>query len=114
MSAVRPVVALALLALLLAGGLAAGGRAVRRAPAKPAMAAPYPDQFPAGPGDEIAGRACAICHSPQLVAQQAKDSLGWEKTLAQMEKWGAPVAPGEHDSLRTYLLAHFGAKPAGK
>jgi hypothetical protein len=47
-----------------------------------------------------------------LVTQQAKDSLGWEKTLALMEKWGAPVAAGEHDSLRTYLLARFGAKPA--
>jgi hypothetical protein len=47
-----------------------------------------------------------------LVTQQAKDSLGWEKTLSLMEKWGAPLAPGEHDSLRTYLLTRFGAKPA--
>jgi hypothetical protein len=79
----------------------------------------YPNEFPPGGGGEIAGRACALCHSPSLVTQQRKDSLGWEKTLALMEKWGAPVTPAEHDSLRGYLMAHFGprtgpAAPAGR
>lgn len=78
-----------------------------------APAALYPDHFPPGPGDDIAGRSCVICHSAMLVSQQAKDSLGWEKTLSLMEKWGAPVAPSEHDSLRTYLLRHFGPRPSG-
>src|ERR1051326_7952420 len=91
--------------------MAARPASPRRAPAPHARTL-YPDRFPPGPGDDIAGRACAVCHSPMLVTQQAKDSLGWEKTLALMEKWGAPVAAGEHDSLRTYLLARFGAKPA--
>ncbi|MGH7731066.1 MAG: hypothetical protein ACRENJ_07435 [Candidatus Eiseniibacteriota bacterium] len=76
--------------------------------------AAYPDTFPAGPGRAIAERACLFCHSPMLVTQQAKDSIGWEKSLATMEKWGAPMTPAEHDTLRGYLLAHFGPRPAAK
>jgi hypothetical protein len=70
-----------------------------------------PALFPPGPGHDIAERSCLFCHSPMLVTQQAKDSTGWEKTLATMEKWGAPVAAGEHDSLRVYLLSNFGPRP---
>ncbi len=81
------------------------------APAVRARRAPYPDAFPAGPGQAIAERACRICHSRMLVTQQVKDSTGWEKTLVQMEKWGAPATPAEHDTLRRYLLAHFGPRP---
>jgi hypothetical protein len=71
---------------------------------------PYPARFPAGRGHLIAERACAICHSAMLVTQQAKDSTGWEKTLATMEKWGAPVSGADHDTLRVYLVSHFGPK----
>jgi cytochrome c5 len=67
-----------------------------------------PDSFPTGTGRAIAERACLFCHSAMLVTQQAKDSTGWEKTIAQMEKWGAPLSPAEHDSLRAYLLTSFG------
>jgi hypothetical protein len=99
--------------LLLAAALATTGARARKAhPPAPGGHALYPDHFPSGPGDDIAARSCVICHSAMLVTQQAKDSLGWEKTLTLMEKWGAPVAPGEHDSLRTYLLARFGARSA--
>ena len=62
-------------------------------PAAPARGTAYPSAFPAGPGHAIAERACLFCHSPMLVTQQAKDSTGWEKTLAQMEQWGAPMTP---------------------
>ena len=70
----------------------------------------YPAEFPAGPGRPLADRYCAICHAPTLVTQQAKDSTGWEKTLAQMEKWGIRPTPAEHDSLRDYLVSHFGPR----
>ena len=73
-----------------------------------------PDTFPAGPGRAVAERACLFCHSPMLVTQQAKDSTGWEKSLATMEKWGAPMTPAERDTLRGYLLAHFGPTTAAK
>ena len=80
------------------------------APAVRARAASSPASFPAGTGRAIADRACSLCHSPMLVTQQAKDSTGWEKTLALMEKWGAPATRAEHDTLRRYLLAHFGPR----
>jgi hypothetical protein len=85
------------------------------APAKPhAALVPRPaptSTYPAGTGQAIAERACLFCHSPMLVTQQAKDSTGWEKTLGQMEKWGAPVNAAEHDTLRRYLLARYGPRP---
>jgi hypothetical protein len=116
MSAPRTLARFAVLAaalLLLAAALAATGARPRNAhPAATGGHARYPDHFPSGPGEDIAARSCVICHSAMLVTQQAKDSLGWEKTLSLMEKWGAPVAAAEHDSLRTYLLTRFGAKPA--
>jgi cytochrome c5 len=72
---------------------------------------PYADVFPAGEGRAIAERACMVCHSAMLVTQQAKDSTGWEKTLTQMAAWGAPpVLPAERDTLREYLLKHFGPR----
>jgi cytochrome c5 len=74
--------------------------------------AAYPDTFPAGSGKTIAERACLFCHSPMLVTQQAKDSTGWEKTLTTMKNWGTPLEQADRDTLRTYLLAHFGPKPA--
>src|SRR5262249_15785700 len=74
----------------------------------PAMLRATPDSLPEGGAREIAARACLLCHSATLLTQQHKDSTGWEKSIAQMEKWGAPLAPGEHDSLRAYLLARFG------
>ena len=70
----------------------------------------YPSAFPPGPGKMLADNKCQICHSVSLVSQQAKDSTGWEKTLAQMEKWGGSLTPAEHDTLRDYLLEHYGAK----
>lgn len=74
--------------------------------------AAYPDTFPAGPGKAIAERACLICHSPMLVTQQSKDSTGWEKTLTTMKNWGTPLERADRDTLRTYLLTHFGPKPS--
>jgi cytochrome c5 len=72
--------------------------------------APYSSTFPAGPGKAIAERACLFCHSPMLVAQQAKDSTAWEKTLATMRTWGTPMTRAEQDTLRGYLLTHFGPR----
>jgi cytochrome c5 len=103
------------LGLAAAGVIAVAGTALSpRAPAQPKseprLMEPYANDLPAGGAHDIAGRACLLCHSPTLITQQHKDSAGWEKTIVQMEKWGAPLTPGEHDSLRGYLLAHYGPK----
>ncbi len=70
----------------------------------------YPASYPVGEGRELAERWCQMCHSATLVTQQAKDSVGWEKTLAQMEKWGVALEPAERDTLRRYLIASFAPK----
>ncbi len=58
----------------------------------------------------LAQRWCLLCHSAMLITQQVKDSAAWEKTLGQMEKWGVTMTPAEHDTLRRYLLSHFGPR----
>ena len=77
----------------------------------PARREVYPAGFADGEGRPLAERYCQICHAPTLVTQQAKDSTGWEKTLAQMEKWGIQPTPAEHDTLRRYLQSHYGPHP---
>jgi cytochrome c5 len=76
----------------------------------PARREVYPAAFADGDGKPVAERYCQICHAPTLITQQAKDSTGWEKTLAQMEKWGIKPTPGEHDTLRNYLVSHYGPR----
>lgn len=77
----------------------------------PTVGRVYADTLPAGAGFEIAGRACMMCHSVSLIVQQHKDSTAWEKTLTQMDAWGAPFVGAERDTLRDYLLEHFGPRP---
>jgi hypothetical protein len=95
--------------LLLSGALALAATASDDG--KAARRSVYPEELPAGPGHDIAERSCLMCHAATLITQQAKDSVGWEKTLATMEKWSAPVPAVERDTLRDYLLAHFGPRP---
>jgi cytochrome c5 len=99
--------------LLAAAGLAALGAVSNRTGAA-SRRAPYAADFPEGPGRAIAERACLFCHSAMLVTQQAKDSAGWERSIVQMEKWGTPLTPTEHDTLRGYLLASFGPRAPAK
>ena len=77
---------------------------------EPQRLAVYPDTLPAGPGREIATQSCLLCHTATLLTQQRKDSTGWAKTLAQMEAWGAPVAPSQRDSLLQYLRGANGPR----
>ncbi len=70
----------------------------------------YGTALPDSAGRGIAERWCLLCHSAMLITQQAKDSTGWEKTLAQMEKWGVAVTPEERDTLRAYLVQSFGPR----
>ena len=80
--------------------------AIAYASAKPTRI--YPSRLPEGPERPIAERACLLCHGPQLINQQRKDDTGWEKTIAQMEKWGAPVKPADRAALKAYLVRKLG------
>lgn len=81
--------------------------------AAPKPTAVYPARLPAAIQRALAERSCLTCHSAQLIAQQHKDAAGWEKTIAQMEKWGVALTPAEHDSLKSYLVRSFGPRKSG-
>ena len=102
---------LLLAALALAAGFGLAGAARSAGDGKASRRPAYANEFPEGEGKPLADRYCQICHSATLATQQAKDSTGWEKTLVQMEKWGVKMAPAEHDTLRRFLLAHYGPRP---
>jgi cytochrome c5 len=102
-----------LVGLVAAVAWSAGAAAPQKAssPASgPARRAVYAEEFPDGEGKSLAELYCRVCHAAPLVTQQAKDSTGWEKTLVQMEKWGIHPTPAEHDTLRRYLLSHYGPR----
>ena len=70
----------------------------------------YPATLAPGEGRVLAEQHCLICHSAMLITQQHKDSTGWEKTLALMEKWSAPLDSAGHRNLRAYLLRRYGPR----
>jgi len=73
-----------------------------------ARRAPYPKQLPPGEPLELIESKCLMCHSAMLITQQRKDSTGWEKTVHQMEQWGARIVPTDHDRVVAYFLKNFG------
>ena len=100
-----------LVSAALAASVLAGAAPNKSGQATTHPESPYPATFPAGAGAAIAERTCTVCHSPMLTTQQAKDSTAWEKTLTQMEKWGAPtLTPAERDTLRRWLVERWGPR----
>ena len=95
-----------------AGALALAVAALGAGDAGPLRRPAYPAKLPQGDGHDAAERACLICHSAMLITQQHKDSTAWEKSVKQMEAWGAPVPPAEHGAVVGYLRQQFG--PAKK
>jgi cytochrome c5 len=87
-------------------GVEGAGHATPNVPARIAYATTLPDSA----GRAVVERWCLMCHSATLITQQAKDSTAWEKTLAQMEKWGVTTTPEERDTLRAYLVMNFGPR----
>jgi len=76
----------------------------------PARKRVYSTDLPDGAGRAVIESGCLICHSAMLITQQHKDSTAWEKSVRQMEAWGAPVPPAEHAPLIGYLTEHFGPR----
>ena len=80
--------------------------------ASPPRRTVYTKQLPPGEGQDLVSSTCQTCHSAMLITQQHKDSTGWEKSVTQMEKWGARLVPSDHAIVVGYLLKSFG--PAKK
>lgn len=50
---------------------------------------------------------CAVCHSPDLVAQQRLPRDRWQATVEKMKHWGAEISSDEADLLVRYLSARY-------
>jgi len=69
---------------------------------------PYTKQLPPGDALVLIESKCLMCHSAMLMTQQRKDSTGWEKTIQQMELWGARITPSDHAMVVSYFVKNFG------
>ena len=67
-------------------------------------------RIPAGAGHDLVVANCLTCHTAALIEQQRKDAAGWDRTVAQMVAWGAPLRPDQQPVLVAYLAEHFGPR----
>jgi len=96
------------LALLLAAGAAVvtalGAGLKIGLPTETAMLKP-------GPGAELAGSQCLICHSPDYITTQPRDKplAFWKAEVEKMKKvYGAPIADDQIDPVSEYLARNYG------
>ena len=99
----------ALAILLVAVALALGAFA-RVSGDAPVRRSPYTKKLPPGDALPLIEEKCLMCHSAMLITQQRKDSTGWEKTVSQMEQWGARIMPTDHGMVVSYFVKNFGAR----
>jgi cytochrome c5 len=76
-------------------------------------AAPAPAELRAGPGAELTGALCSLCHSLDYIESNvpAMDGGGWKKTVQKMrERFGAPVTDEQAKIIVEYLGANYSGK----
>jgi cytochrome c5 len=69
--------------------------------------------LPAGEGRDLVVGSCIVCHAATMIAQQHKDTTGWNKTITQMVAWGAQVPATQQATLVAYLAANYPPRAAG-
>ncbi len=65
-----------------------------------------------GPGVELVGRECLICHSADYITTQPRDKplAFWKAEVEKMKKvYGAPIADDQIDPVSTYLAHSYGS-----
>jgi len=90
----------ALLGSALVGGLAIGSAAEG--------AGSQTGPLPPGKNVDLVARACVICHSLELTAQQRQERASWEAIVDRMIFYGAPVKPEARALILDYLVTHLG------
>lgn len=64
--------------------------------------------LPEGAGRALILEACLQCHDLKNIVSQRKTAAGWKRTIHEMIWRGAPLMPGEDETLASYLAASFG------
>jgi|694.fasta_scaffold63036_5 mono/diheme cytochrome c family protein len=75
-----------------------------------ATVAAQADTLPPGPGRDMVAKACAQCHSADVVSAQRKTRADWADTVTQMVASGAQVSDADFDKVVSYLAVSFPAK----
>lgn len=75
-----------------------------------AATAAQADDFPPGPMQGTVTKACAQCHSADVVSSQRKSRADWADTVNQMVANGAQVSNADFDKVVDYLAKNFAAK----
>lgn len=75
-----------------------------------ATVAAQADTLPPGPGHDTVMKACAQCHSADVVSSQRKTRADWADTVTQMMASGAQISDADFDKVVNYLAVSFPAK----
>ncbi|HVO97466.1 MAG TPA: molybdopterin-dependent oxidoreductase [Bryobacteraceae bacterium] len=54
---------------------------------------------------------CLTCHEEDVIRQQRLTRAQWDREITKMTNWGAPVKPGNRESILNYLSRYFGPGP---
>ena len=68
-----------------------------------------------GSGFEVVRLHCTVCHSARLVTQNRANRAGWRAMIRWMQDTqGLWPLGDQEDIVLDYLVAHYGARPAGR
>ena len=88
--------------------------ATKTLPSPVAPPAPLPSKeelvhgpLPDGPQANLARASCTICHSEDYLVQQRLTPEQWKKTVAKMQKFGAPVTDEQAAPLVAWLSSMY-------
>lgn len=79
------------------------------APGSSATASSVTSSLPADPARDMVLGRCTICHDESYLPQQRLGVEQWQKTVAKMQGFGAPVAAEEVPVIAAYLARSFPA-----
>ena len=70
----------------------------------------FGDDWPQGPGSELTGKVCSVCHSLAIVKQQGLSSERWDELLDWMveEQGMNELTAEQRTEVIGYLSTHFG------
>ncbi len=74
--------------------------------ARPAAAPPAPE-YQTQPEPAGYKTTCFLCHDDHMMRQQRLTRAQWDREVAKMTGWGAPVKAEQRDALLDYLAARY-------
>ena len=78
--------------------------------AAPALAQQAPMNLPEGPGRDTVAATCGASHEIERI-RPGYTPAGWRTVMRMMQNFGAPIPPGEVETVTQYLTRHFPERP---